>query len=70
MTKRNRSSYMKREREQKKRDRQQKKAEKAAHRRERRLQGSDTDADPLADPSIPASHPDDRGSTPVGHDVP
>ena len=44
MARRNRTSQVKREREQKKRERQQRKAEKAAQKRERRLDQEDPDA--------------------------
>ena len=43
MAKRNRSSQVKRDREQKKRERQRKKAEKAAMKRERRFARNDSD---------------------------
>lgn len=50
MAKRNRSSQMKREREQKKRDRQRRKDEKAAMKRERRFGNSGSGEAGLPDP--------------------
>jgi hypothetical protein len=49
MAQRNRSSQVKREREQRKRERQQRKAEKATQKRERRFDQEDEDAESLED---------------------
>ena len=49
MVRRNRTTQVKREREQKKRDRQRRKAEKAAEKRERRFGQEDTDGESLDD---------------------
>ena len=49
MARRNRSSQVKREREQRKRERQRRKAEKATQKRERRFGQGDADAESLDD---------------------
>ncbi len=55
MSKRNRPSQLKREREQKKRERQRRKAEKSAQKRERKF-GKDDDAPSVIDHPPPEHH--------------
>lgn len=62
MSRRSRTSQIKREREQKKRERQQKKAEKAARKSERRLGRKNTDSERMDDqqimvPDVPNENP-------------
>jgi hypothetical protein len=57
MARRNRSSQVKREREQKKRERQRRKAEKAAQKRERRFGAGDEGAADTVDPEAQVTDP-------------
>ena len=65
MARRNRSSQVKREREQKKRERQRRKAEKAEQKRERRFAGEGEDVVDLADPDRePVDQPAEEATEP------